>query len=463
MALPIGGHGYVYKGRPKITYIIILVNIIVYIITSYENSFIQTSSYWIEKASLTPVLLLNYRELYRIFTSMFLHADIFHIFFNMYFLFMFGREVEKVLGSGKYLLLYLLSGFAAIAFHVAFVPIVGIHTVFIPALGASGAISGVLGAYLLLFPHRHMSVCWFLWVIPWCFTTTAAAFLIFWFALQVIYGYARLGSVAFFAHAGGFIMGLASLLFLKPRRELFIQPIKLYPWPTYYMYQYSSYGYPDEYDEYSGYDYYGYGYGRRGLGGSAKTILALLFTLLLLGGIYSIVESIDDLGYSVYMYTVTAGYYGGREKTSIAVYSVTEGVVLLPTEDEPRIVLNRLDWAGLLRGDPDSVYESYVYSSVIDTPFTGVKVYLELHADLEYDSNGVLVYSSGVMVTDVLEIRGDKIYIVRDRVFNYILRAKGPITGIGEKLVMPSDIASVLTLLMAFYVVLKKDTELVIE
>ncbi|WFO74591.1 rhomboid family intramembrane serine protease [Desulfurococcaceae archaeon MEX13E-LK6-19] len=456
--IPIGGSGYDYGGRPKVTYAIILINVAVYLLTSYENSFIQTSEYWIEKAALMPVLLLEYGQWYRIITSMFLHADIFHIFFNMYFLYIFGKEVEKVLGSGKYFILYFASGLAAIAFHTAFTPITGIYTVFIPALGASGAISGVLGAYLLLFPNRRMSVCWFLWIIPWCFTTTAATFLIFWFAMQVLYGYARLGSVAFFAHAGGFVMGLAALLALKPRKEVLMRPIYFYPWTSYMTIYHYYEDYPD--------DYYGFGGEhyiiKRGLGGTSKTILAILLVALMAGGFYSLLAS-QEMESGVYLYTITAGYPGGEEKTDVAVYTLSQGVVLSPVEDEPRIVLNRLDWAGLLTDDPNTVLEDYTFEGYIRTPFKGIRVSLELTANMEYDEYGVLIHSKGEMVTDVLQIVGTRVFIVKNQVFTFTIEAMGPVKDIDDKLIIPTVVPSILISLAALYAVSKKDTEIVIE
>ena len=149
--IPVGEAGRPYPGKPRSIYFIIAANVLVYIITSYSNLFVTSSDYWIERLALTPVLLLEPSQWYRLLTCMFLHADIFHILFNMYFLYIFGREVESTLGTGKFLALYFISGLAASFFHIAFTPITGIHTVIIPALGASGAISGVLGAYLLLF------------------------------------------------------------------------------------------------------------------------------------------------------------------------------------------------------------------------------------------------------------------------------------------------------------------------
>jgi len=95
-----------------------------------------------------PSLVGNPSQWYRVFTSMFLHADFFHILFNMYFLCVFGRAVESILGKSRFLLLYLAAGIFASIFHTAFSFIGGLSAYTVPAIGASGAISGILGAYL---------------------------------------------------------------------------------------------------------------------------------------------------------------------------------------------------------------------------------------------------------------------------------------------------------------------------
>ncbi|MEM0286285.1 MAG: rhomboid family intramembrane serine protease, partial [Candidatus Methanomethyliaceae archaeon] len=95
-----------YKpSRPKVTLALIISNIIIYIITSLENNFLSISDYWVSIGSFIPSSIFVINQLYRIFSSMFLHADLFHIFFNMYFLYIFGRAVEEALGGKRFLLL----------------------------------------------------------------------------------------------------------------------------------------------------------------------------------------------------------------------------------------------------------------------------------------------------------------------------------------------------------------------
>jgi hypothetical protein len=131
----------------------------------------------------------------------------------MYFLYIFGRDVETFLGSFRYLVLYIASGFLAAFVHTSMSLVMGIDNLGIPALGASGAISGVLGAFLMLFPGIRMSICIFI-PFPICGNMSSTLFIIFWFILQIIYGYLQLGGVAFFAHVGGFLGGLALVYYL---------------------------------------------------------------------------------------------------------------------------------------------------------------------------------------------------------------------------------------------------------
>jgi len=136
-------------------------------------------------------------------TSMFLHGGIGHVLFNMWFLWIFGNNVEEVYGHVGYLLLYLVGGLAATAAFILTNP-----DATVPLVGASGAIAVAMGAYIVLFPgHRILSlVGWLLLPIP------AALFLIFWFVAQ--FGLGGTGT-AWEAHAGGFVFGAGVSLLLR--------------------------------------------------------------------------------------------------------------------------------------------------------------------------------------------------------------------------------------------------------
>lgn len=152
-----------------------------------------------------------------IFTSMFLHGGWFHIVSNMWILFIFGDNVEDRMGSGNYLVFYLLSGVAAALTQAFFLP-KGSS----PMIGASGAIAGVLAAYLVLFPRARI-----LSLVPIFFIFTlieipAVLFLLFWFASQLFSGFLSLGGasgsgVAWWAHIGGFVFGLIGVYIFARR------------------------------------------------------------------------------------------------------------------------------------------------------------------------------------------------------------------------------------------------------
>jgi membrane associated rhomboid family serine protease len=150
-------------------------------------------------------------------TSMFLHASWSHVIGNMWFLWIFGDNIEDYLGHFKYLLFYLLSGFAAAATQIALTP-----TSRIPTVGASGAIAGVLGAYFLLYPRAKVVTWFFLFFIP----VPAWVMLGYWFVLQFLSGATSLayadnanrGGVAVWAHVGGFVAGLV-MIKLFPQRK----------------------------------------------------------------------------------------------------------------------------------------------------------------------------------------------------------------------------------------------------
>src|SRR5467141_5411059 len=143
-----------------------------------------------------------------VITSMFMHGGWFHLIGNMLFLWVFGNNIEDVMGHGKFLIFYLLCGIAAAATQTFVSP----HSV-VPMVGASGAISGVLGAYLLLYPRVRVHTLVFLGLFVTTITLPAYLMLGYWILLQVLGGLPALagadtGGVAFFAHIGGFAAGV---------------------------------------------------------------------------------------------------------------------------------------------------------------------------------------------------------------------------------------------------------------
>lgn len=149
-------------------------------------------------------------------TSLFLHSGIAHIAGNMLFLWIFGDNVEDFFGHFTYLLFYLVCGVGSGLLHVLFN-----FTSPLPALGASGAISGVMGAYLVLYPNSRILTLVFIFLVP----IPAMFILVYWFFLQFIAGVTTLGSVtqggvAWWAHIGGFILGMAITGMVKPRTRV---------------------------------------------------------------------------------------------------------------------------------------------------------------------------------------------------------------------------------------------------
>jgi len=153
-----------------------------------------------------------------IFTSMFLHGGLFHIVGNMLYLWIFGNNVEDTLGHGRFLVFYLLAGVGAALAQTAVGP-----TSKVPMIGASGAVSGVLGAYLILFPYASVLTLVTFGFFIRIVRIPAMIVLGFWIVVQflnglITFGVGERGGVAWFAHIGGFLAGLVLLALLRPRR-----------------------------------------------------------------------------------------------------------------------------------------------------------------------------------------------------------------------------------------------------
>ncbi len=217
--LPIKDENPSYR-RPWVNYTLVALNILVFF---YELSLGRYLQFFVFKFGVIPVEIIHGRRLFTLFTSMFLHGGWMHIIGNMLYLWIFGDNVEDSLGHFRYLVFYLMGGvFAALA-QVVVNPYSKI-----PLIGASGAISGVLGAYFVLYPRARV-----LTLVPDPFTLglfyrliPIPAFFVlgFWFVIQFFYGLlslpfaGRTGGVAFFAHVGGFVFGLIAIKFFKPKK-----------------------------------------------------------------------------------------------------------------------------------------------------------------------------------------------------------------------------------------------------
>ena len=216
---------------PHITRILIIVNVVVFFVSFLPE---LSRPYWLyvllggigspvlQQSSLNygliPNEVLQGQRLFTFVTSMFMHADLWHLGGNMLYLHIFGDNIEDSFGHGRYILFYFLSGFAASMFFI----LTNINSS-VPAIGASGAISGVLGAYLVLYPKaRVLTLVLIGWII---LVPIPAIFLLgFWFVYQLFYGMFTLGlgavtSIAYWAHIGGFIAGLVFGLAWRSRRS----------------------------------------------------------------------------------------------------------------------------------------------------------------------------------------------------------------------------------------------------
>ena len=212
------------RSLPVVTYALIATNVFVWVLyqlPSLQASVDELGYHPCEVASTCPTIGEGW--LLTALTSMFLHGSWAHLLGNMLFLWIFGNNVEDALGRIRYLAFYLLGGVAALATQT-FVTLMYASDVeaTIPNVGASGAISAVLGAYLVLLPRARVLtlIVFVLREIP------AAFFLLAWFGFQLLDGSASMahpeegGGVAFFAHIGGFVFGALAVKLFQKRRPL---------------------------------------------------------------------------------------------------------------------------------------------------------------------------------------------------------------------------------------------------
>lgn len=199
------------SGRtPYVTYALILINVVVFFSYSSALGSPAQAAAFFNTWGLVPANFSTGNGLTSIFTSMFLHGGLMHLGGNMLYLWIFGDNMEDELGHGKFLGFYLLSGVGA-----ALAQVISNPASPVPMVGASGAIAGVLGGYLLLFPKARVDILFIIVIIFKIVPVPAWIVLSIWFALQVFSGAAtpaNTGGVAYWAHAGGFIAGLVLVL-----------------------------------------------------------------------------------------------------------------------------------------------------------------------------------------------------------------------------------------------------------
>ncbi|HET9703067.1 MAG TPA: rhomboid family intramembrane serine protease [Vicinamibacterales bacterium] len=199
------------RTTPGVTITLIVINVLVFL---FQMSLTERGQ---EAFVVAFGLVPAYFSFVTVFSSMFVHGGLAHIAGNMLFLWIFGDNVEDRLGHGRFLFFYLLCGFAA-----AFAQTALDADSVVPMVGASGAIAGVMGAYLVLYPHSRVLM---LFPFPvFLFELPAIVFLGMWFFVQFLNGIGQLpvfqqdqisGGVAFWAHVMGFVAGLVLVVFMK--------------------------------------------------------------------------------------------------------------------------------------------------------------------------------------------------------------------------------------------------------
>lgn len=219
MIFPIGDD-QVHRGHtPIFSYSFIALNVLIFL---YQVSLPipDLNSFVIEYGAI-PNEIINGQDQFTLLTSMFLHGGWMHLIGNMLFLWVFADNIEATVGSFKFVIFYVLGGIAAVFGHIYF----NVNSS-VPMIGASGAISAVLGAYIVMYPHSRVKVLVFFIT---SFRIAAIFFLGFWIIQQIISGMGDLNSVgeaagvAWWAHIGGFAFGVIAGFFFKlstPRAEL---------------------------------------------------------------------------------------------------------------------------------------------------------------------------------------------------------------------------------------------------
>lgn len=202
---------------PFFTYFLLSLNIIVFIYIFLMPE--EMLSVFLQKYALIPVLIIQGKNWHAFFTSLFLHGSFGHIIGNMLFLNIFGDNLEDKLGKLRYLIFYFLCGILASLSQIIIYP-----SSQIPNIGASGAIAGLMGGYLVLFPHHKIDIL-YSFGFGLRKTTVPAFFILFyWLLAQIFSGLGSLsyaaydsGGVAFFAHIGGFLAGYFLVKILKKK------------------------------------------------------------------------------------------------------------------------------------------------------------------------------------------------------------------------------------------------------
>jgi membrane associated rhomboid family serine protease len=210
---------------PLVTFCLILANVVVYVLAVAHGGslFRGPDAHELVKYGVSPYQITHPtgRTWGTIFTAMFMHASILHLAGNMLFLWIFGNNVEDSTGRVRFLAFYVVGGLAALALQVAVEP----HSV-APTVGASGAISAVLGGYIVLYPRARVLTLVLIILFFTVIEIPATVMVGLWFVMQAVFAAVGLtdptgggGAVAYFAHVGGFVFGLLVIRAVATRRK----------------------------------------------------------------------------------------------------------------------------------------------------------------------------------------------------------------------------------------------------
>ncbi len=207
---------------PSVTIGIIVLNIVVFFLEATSPSGMQRITYLYGAIPENLVTFEKQQPIHptlTLFSSMFMHGGLFHLGGNMLYLWIFGNNIEDKLGHIRFLIFYLFCGIVASYSHA----LTNVHST-IPMIGASGAVSGILGSYLLLFPRAHVHTLLFLGFFITTVRIPALIVIGFWAIIQFVNGLVSTGlpergGVAWFAHIGGFLIGILTIKLWLPRRR----------------------------------------------------------------------------------------------------------------------------------------------------------------------------------------------------------------------------------------------------
>ncbi|MBV1903444.1 MAG: rhomboid family intramembrane serine protease [Marinosulfonomonas sp.] len=201
---------------PYVVYTLIAANVIIYLATLGLHADNGALGAFYNDWAMIPARITAGEGWHTLVSSLFLHAGVMHLAGNMLFLWIFGDNLEEQLGHAGFLIFYVICGAGADLAQVVFEPHSGI-----PTVGASGAIAGILGGYLLLFPRARVDILFIFIIFFKVFPVPAWVMLGLWFALQLFSGLTADvsgGGVAYWAHAGGFVLGFVYVLPLWRKR-----------------------------------------------------------------------------------------------------------------------------------------------------------------------------------------------------------------------------------------------------